>query len=52
VSGSAIQKLDQLAKARQVAVPTQSYAQAYDSIIQTPEGARLYEETINNSARH
>lgn len=44
-SGSNEDKLDQMAKAHQVANPGTSYHDAYDAVLNTPEGSKLYTAT-------
>jgi hypothetical protein len=46
VSSPAVEKLDEMARKRQEAIPTETYAQAYAKVIETPAGSALYEQTI------
>jgi hypothetical protein len=46
IVGEAVTRLDEMARKRQEAIPTETYAQAYAKVIETPAGSALYEQTI------
>ena len=42
-----VANLETMAKKHQASNPTLSYEQAYDAVIQTPEGKKLYDQTLS-----